>query len=67
MKAYILIAFGLILSLACVLFLAEAIRSIDVDGLEYNLSAAVHFGLALLTGLIGIPLFLKELDKKTKD
>ena len=59
-------ALGLILSLACVLFLAEAIRSIDTDGLEYNLPTAVHFGLALLTGLIGIPLFLKELDKTSK-
>lgn len=66
-KKFLPMSLGIFLSLACVLFLMEAIREIDFDGWDYNLPPLLYFVFALICGLIGIPLVLSQIDKHTKD
>lgn len=60
---YLRFAVGIMLTIACVLFMVEFIRGLDFEDIEYSLRELPNLGLCIVTGLIGIPLVLSELSK----
>ena len=62
-KKYLRITIGIMLTMACVLFMVEFIRSIDFEDLEYTLMELPNLALCVICGLAGIPLVLSELAK----
>lgn len=66
-KTYLPLSLGLLLSIAAVIFILEAVRAIDFDGLEYNFYSLMNFICGTVLGLIGFPVTLSQLDKLSRD
>ncbi len=59
---YLSVTFGLILSVAFVLFMIEFVRNIDFYDFEYTIEAVPYLVVSLLCGVIGIPLTLSSIE-----
>lgn len=60
---YLRLTIGIMLTMACVLFMVEFIRGLDFEYLEDNLLNLPNLALCVVCGLAGIPLVLSELSK----
>jgi hypothetical protein len=62
-KRYLPLSLGLLLSIGAVIFIMDAVRSIDFDYLGDNLYSLLNFICGAALGLVGFPLVLSQIDK----
>ncbi len=57
------ITIGIILSIVCVLFISEFVKSVDFEDLEYVSDTLPYLCIGVISGLIGIPTFLYGVER----